>query len=156
MNKTAAERFHTKYTRGHVGGCWLWQKGIGSTGYGMFWLDGAQRNAHRVSFELFVRPVPSGEGYHGTCVCHTCDTRACVNPAHLFLGTNADNQRDKAEKGRAVRQKGEAHGMAKLNDEKVRSIRADTRRSREIAADYGVSPAAVRRVKRRVDWAHVT
>ena len=166
MNKTAAERFHDKYTRGHVGGCWLWTGRLTSRGYGRFFSDGKPQRAHRYSYEHFVRPIPEG-----LFVCHHCDTPNCVNPAHLFLGTSADNMRDMKEKGRSVGRKpgrsgrsagsrgnvrGEACPNAKLDDEKVRAIRADTRLHREIAADYGVDRRGISRIKRREAWKHVT
>ena len=149
--RTLTERFDAKYTRGHVGGCWLWAGCLTAHGYGRFFSDGKSQGAHRYSYERFVRPIPEG-----LFVCHHCDTPNCVNPAHLFLGTSADNMRDMKEKGRARAAKGEANSFAKLNDEKVRAIRADGRLLREIAPDYGVTMAAVSLIKNRINWSHVT
>ena len=93
---TIQERFWSKVDRS--GECWLWTAAK-VQGYGSF--DG--RRAHRVAWELAYGPIPKGVGYHGTCVLHRCDTPACVNPAHLRLGTQADNMADRDAKGRQRR-----------------------------------------------------
>jgi hypothetical protein len=76
-----------------------WQGGRDLQGYGQIFVRGQAKptrlKAHRVSYELHVGPIPDG-----MCVCHTCDNPPCLNPEHLWLGTNADNTRDKTEKGR--------------------------------------------------------
>jgi len=83
-------------------GCWLWI-GAQRKGYGNFWFRGGPVSAHRVAWILTRGEIPDGEGAHGTCVLHRCDTPLCVRPSHLRLGTQFQNMRDMAEKGRKKR-----------------------------------------------------
>lgn len=145
---TVAERFWPRVDKS--GDCWEWQGGRVPQGYGAFWLDGRNRPAHRVAWELTNGPIPSG-----LFVLHRCDNMPCVRPDHLFLGTQADNMADKTRKGRAAtgerngaltqpetRARGERNGLARLTWDDVRAIRsqaaAGTPRKR-IAEQFGVS-----------------
>jgi hypothetical protein len=87
------ERFWMKVNRS--GSCWLWTAGTTVFGYGQFFIDGRLEGAHRVSWRLHFGNIPDD-----LCVLHRCDVPACVNPAHLFLGTKSDNARDSVAKGR--------------------------------------------------------
>lgn len=134
-------------------GCWEWSgKCLDSYGYGIVTRNKKTMKAHRVAYELFKGPIPDG-----MCVCHTCDNRRCCNPSHLWLGTNADNIRDKVDKGRHVQ--GERQWSAKLNNDKVRKIRelASTGLSApKIAERFGVGNTTVYQVINQTHWKHVT
>ena len=132
--------------------CWLWSGGLGDTGYGYFYLDGRMVRPHRVAFQWFVGTVPSGH-----CVCHHCDVRPCVNPAHLFAATSVENQRDMRRKGRASR--GEARWNARLTATDVQTIRARYAAGRvthqALADAFGVALMTVNGVLRGRRWGHV-
>ena len=135
------------------GECWNWTASRNECGYGHFRVgrqSGGIQKAHRVTWELTHRPIPDG-----MCVCHRCDNPGCVNPAHLFLGTHADNMADKVEKGRSVVNVGETNGRAKLSEADVVAIRADTRPQAIIAAQYGISRPSVSKIRLGRTWGHV-
>jgi len=93
----------------------------------------------------------------GVCVLHKCDNPKCVNPSHLFLGSGADNMRDKINKGRQT--KGEANGAPKLNEESVKAIRKMASKNKanrgEIAARFGVSRRCISAVVSGAAWRHI-
>lgn len=132
----------------HESGCWIWQRVIMHTGYGRTSIGRKNAAAHRVSYQIFKGPITDG-----LLVCHTCDTRACVNPDHLFLGTVQDNSDDCVAKGRQIH--GERINTAKLTEAQVRAIRSDTRMQKDIAAAYGVRRNQIAAIKQRKSWRHV-
>lgn len=76
-------------------GCWIWKRTHQTNGYGQTRFLGKQIGAHRASYQAFIGDIPEGME-----VCHTCDVRNCVNPAHLFLATHSENMLDQKRKGR--------------------------------------------------------
>jgi hypothetical protein len=154
------DRFREKFAVGTPDECWPWTGAI-SHGYG-YMHGGSERprfvKAHRLSWELAnSRPVPSGRD-----VLHTCDNPPCVNPGHLYVGTNLENARDRAERkrGKEHRQQGEANDNAKLTEADVRAIivelqRVPRRSQQAIATQFGVAQQTVSRIMHRRSWSHL-
>ena len=92
-NQKALNRFSNLLEKTNT--CWNWKSTISKRGYGKFFYKNKQMLAHRFSYMIF-----NGELKHGMYVCHKCDNTKCVNPEHLFLGTNSDNVRDCVKKNR--------------------------------------------------------
>lgn len=155
--RSAAERFLEKVIVGRPEECWRWTGAHVPDGYGSMMLesrgarDRSSIKAHRFAWLHWIGPIP--DGMH---VCHHCDVRDCVNPSHLFLGTNADNVADRVRKGRSAGQRGEANHKAKLTEDDVRHIRASRSRARELARHYGVAYETINRVRRGEFWGHVS
>lgn len=130
-----------------MSGCWLWDGGYSGSGYGRFNVRGKMVQAHRFSYERYVGAIPDD-----LFVCHRCDVRPCVNPDHLFVGTQSDNLRDMVAKGRDNPVCGEANWKARLTEVDVAAIRADARSLREIGIDYGIDKSYVWKIKRGWEW----
>jgi hypothetical protein len=147
---TPEERFWLRVLKSpDPGGCWLWQGGRTPKGYGSFSVRGITMRAHRYSYELHNGPKPAD--LH---IRHSCDTPACVNPAHLLLGTPLDNVRDRVDRGRS------AHGTpaAKITEQDVRDIRRlyrDGVLQAALAERFGITQGAVSLIVHRKHWVHV-
>lgn len=155
---TTEERFFSKVEKSDA--CWMWIGGTWEGGYGTFWL-GRDPNgkrmlvgAHRYSYELHKGPIP-----HGKEVCHACDTPSCVNPAHLFLGTHAENMRDCVRKGRRNAPSGPANHMAAMTALQVSEIRERYRAGgvsqQRLADEFGVNQTTISDVVRHITYREV-
>lgn len=137
--------------------CWEWTGSLNLNGYGhanhsIIW--GGNAMCHRVAYELTKGKIPEG-----LLVLHKCDNRKCVNPSHLFLGTQTDNMQDMHRKRRNnnVGMKGERNPNNKLTVEQVRFIRSQTGKVNfsEIARKFGVTPQIVWQIANYKAWKHV-
>lgn len=141
------ENFLQKVEPDPNSGCWLWAGCQTGGGYGK--VKVAQRTglAHRHAYALMVGPISEGK-----IICHRCDTPLCVNPAHLYAGTDLDNSRDKMARGRDRKATGEANPNAKLTWVQVREIRAAGGSCAVIGKRYGVDPSTVWDIRRGAIW----
>ena len=154
-----AERFWSKVAIGAPDECWPWTAARIGNRYGVI---GTNSNgnflAHRIAWELtHDGPVPAG-----LCVLHRCDNPPCCNPAHLWLGTYADNNADMARKGRHAARihpdwglRGEEHPMAILTESQVREIRSSGASASAFAAIYGVSKTCIKDARSGKTWRHL-
>jgi hypothetical protein len=145
------DRFEKHISMEPMTGCWLWTGYSDKDGYGNIFVEkGKSARAPRVSYELYIGPIPEG-----LFPCHYCDTPACCSPYHLFAGTNLDNIRDCMKKGRRASKKGEHNNNAKLTDEQVRAIIEDPRPRKVIAEEYRVTHSLICYIKRGKIWTHI-
>lgn len=145
------ERLHKKYIPEPNSGCWIWIGFITSCGYGGIMDRNRVRYAHRCMWEQSFGPIPEG-----ICVCHKCDVILCVNPEHLFLGTNAENMADRNAKKRQAH--GERHGRTHLTEDDVKTIRslaANGTKQVTLQTKFGLSSAQISNIVLRKQWKHV-
>jgi len=153
LEQSFIERFNLKWKINTVTGCWDWTASVAGKGYGQIKLprQRKQEYAHRLAYLIHKGEIP--EGKH---VCHTCDNPLCVNPAHLWLGSSAENQQDMKQKGRSLY--GERNPYAILTEDGVRKIRQLLEQElsqAKIGRIVGISQIEVSRIKRGLRWAHV-
>jgi len=154
-NLPIEERFFLKVSVRDVDECWPWIGAKDAGGYGLFNLNGKTVRAHRFAWERKNGPIPKGAGYHGNCVCHRCDTPACCNERHLFLGTNAENMADRNSKGRQAHVHGESCGASKLTEPVVLEIRRSTLSGIELSQKFGISRTNVSAIKTGRIWKYL-
>lgn len=153
------ERFWSKV---HItNSCWIWLGSKHKRGYGLFTISfnpSISCVAHRYAWELILGPIPQG-----LFLCHNCpegDNPSCVNPAHLFLGTQKDNIQDASKKGRLRGRtvvRGEEHPMSKLTKEQVIQILASIgiRKAVDVAKENHCSPSLVSKIWNKQLWKHL-
>lgn len=133
--------------------CWEWTGSRRRHGYGAMNIARVAWTAHRLSYALHYGDLPAG-----AFICHRCDNPPCVNPAHLYAGTPADNVRDIDARDRRVVVRGERNGHAVLTEQAVLEIRALAEsgvRHADIADEFGVSKPTISAVATRRNWRHV-
>lgn len=147
-HKQYLDRFNTRYVVDSATGCWNWVGTVNAYGYP----NARFRNCiggHRVSYYLYKGQPPTG-----ISVCHTCDNRACVNPDHLFLGTNADNAHDRHTKGRTC--SGEDRPQARLSEQDIMDIRSRYIPRKvtlqQLADEYGVNNSHIWHIVHGTHW----
>lgn len=139
------ERFWEKVEK--TESCWNWIGSRNADGYGVLDIDGLNYRAHRFVLEIEGGKIPSS-----IKVCHKCDNPICVNPDHLFLGSQADNVKDMRDKGRAsdyFTKKGHEHPKAKFTEDEIRTIKqlaGEGISQRKIAERYGVAQQTISRI----------
>lgn len=153
--RTPQERFFRNIsTATHENNCWIYSRLNPVSGYGQLMVNNKSMSAHRYSWVLHFDKIP-----YGLFVLHKCDTPACVNPDHLFLGNQFDNMQDCEKKGRCKRPMGENHPSSKLTEEKVRQIRIrliDCKiTQKKLGEEFGVSERTISSIKLGRVWAHV-
>lgn len=132
--------------------CWLWKGDINRNGYGRLQFNNKRLLAHRVSYEIHKETLQNN-----LYVCHTCDNPKCVNPSHLFLGTQKDNMADCAKKMRHTYGSNVKHAI--LNEKQIEEIRSDyfskKLNQRMLAEKYGVSRGHIGLIIQSKRWPHV-
>jgi hypothetical protein len=131
--------------------CWVWQRSKLKKGYGKITIGskkfGNRKNAlaHRISYEIFVGPIPKG-----LQVCHDCDNPSCINPDHLFLGTNQDNVDDKQKKGRIG-------VFAVINEHKAALIKRDllVMKQKDVSLKHNIAIHIVKDISSGRSWKNV-
>ena len=134
-------------------GCHLWSGPTFSNGYGSVKYEGVMHLAHRWGYQHYVGPIPGGR-----VVRHTCDVPACQNPEHWLLGSPADNNRDRDERGRTAM--GSRHWNSQLTEDQVSEIRlryaAGGVTQQALANEFSTTQANISEIVRRTSWKQVT
>lgn len=150
-NIPVEERFWAKVEK-REGGCWEWKAATTEGGYGYFRFNGRPQNANRVAWILTKGPIPDG-----IFVCHRCDNRKCVNPDHLFLGTNQNNLDDMKEKGRSSRgEKNTMHRYTEATIYRVKQMKVQGYTREKTAKETGVSQSTISMIWNEKTWKHIS
>jgi hypothetical protein len=130
-------------------GCWLWIGSLTNNGYGRMTF-GAKTEflSHRLSYEQKYGEIPNG-----MLALHHCDVKCCVNPDHIFIGTQQDNMTDKVMKNRQA--KGAHHGMARLTEEQAKEVKFSDQKTSDLAKKFNCSAVMIRQIRGGLYWRHL-
>jgi len=158
--KKDIDRFWNKVAIGSQDECWEWTASISTNGYGRFWIGRKLKQAHRIAWQIYNKEhIPLN-----FVICHSCDNKKCVNPHHLFIGTQADNMQDCITKGRfapIIKFNGEGHPRSKLKEKTVIKLREDFKNVplgnrkmfiQKMAKTNGVAAATIRGIVYNQHW----
>lgn len=149
---TLQERFERCVDRTNSSGCWTWTGLKSGSGYGAINYNNKKLSAHRVAYQIY-KDDPGD-----LLVLHKCDNPICVNPEHLFLGTDSDNAKDKQVKGRCHETKGIKNANAKLSVDdilKIRELATLGISYSEIGRRFGISHNQASAIHKRKSWSHI-
>jgi hypothetical protein len=148
-NKTIAERFMEHVNK--TPSCWIWTASTDRDGYGHMWVDGKLIPTHRLAYLLFV-----GDIQNNFYVLHSCDNPICVNPNHLFLGSQTDNMQDMIKKNRIPPRSGENNGRSKITQKQAVEIKEKYSTGKftqaQLSDEYGISKSAIAYITRCEHW----
>ena len=151
LPSTSIDKFFLWVNYSASNGCWEWTGSKDGGGYGMAFVDGVMVKSHRYSWEYYFGSIPSG-----LWVLHKCDNPACINPEHLFLGTNGDNMKDKVKKERQSRLFGDKNGRCVMTKDLVielRQLYASGKFSyRDLVGRFNISQTQVARIIKKESW----
>lgn len=149
---SAPDRFFPRVAKSAE--CWNWQSGTDNDGYGLFMgevLGVTFKRAHRFSWAYHNNQIIPDS----MTVMHSCDNPRCVNPSHLSLGTQCENQKDKWRKGRGWTHKGTSHWSTNLTEDQVREIRSSTETQKSLGERFGMKQSSISAIVRRKSWRHI-
>lgn len=151
---TEEQRFFKRVNVGAPDECWEWTGSRNQKQWHGQWRNksGQIELTHRAAWRMFKCEIPPG-----MFVLHKCDNPICVNPSHLWLGTQSENCKDMWSKGRARPKSsiGEKHGMSKVNESIVREIRSSSLSGVELARQFGITTTTVCDIRKRRSWKHI-
>lgn len=149
-----SERLWSKINVGSKDECWIWKGAKTTAGYGVLRVNYKPRYTHRLMWMLHNKTnIPKKD-----CICHSCDNPPCCNPAHLFLGSQADNLKDARDKGKMEMARGINHHATELSEDDIRQIRylGQTKMThKDIGERFGTTRMSVNDIIHKRTWAHI-